>query len=140
MPRLAIVLVLLGAFLTMTAASAGAVVRIDRIQYDSSGPDDGSNTSLNAEWIRLENTGSKAVKLKGWSIRDAAGHVYRFGTFSLFAHNLVTIHTGHGSNSSHHRYWGSGSYIWNNDGDTATLKRANGPWRISVTTRAAAPR
>jgi hypothetical protein len=121
-----ILLFAVGCFLTATAAAAGAAVRIDRIQYDSPGADDGSNASLNAEWIRLENAGSKSVKLGGWTIRDAAGSVYRFGRFTLFAHNLVTIHTGHGSNTRHHRYWGSGNYIWNNDGDTATLKRVNG--------------
>jgi hypothetical protein len=37
----------------------------------------------------------------------------------------VTIHTGRGSNSARHRYWRR-DHIWNNDGDTATLKKSNG--------------
>ena len=38
----------------------------------------------------------------------------------------VKIHTGDGNNTSTDRYWGSGNYIWNNAGDTATLKDAKG--------------
>jgi hypothetical protein len=52
--------------------------------------------------------------------------VYRFGTFKLGAGASVKIHTGHGSNARKNVYWGSGNYIWNNDGDTATLKRPGG--------------
>jgi hypothetical protein len=36
------------------------------------------------------------------------------------------IHTGNGSNSARHRYWGQYWYVWNNDGDRAKLKKANG--------------
>ena len=39
---------------------------------------------------------------------------------------VAKIHTGHGSNTRKNVYWGSGNYIWNNDGDTATLKRPGG--------------
>jgi hypothetical protein len=59
-------------------------------------------------------------------LRDAAGHVYRFGSFKLGPAGTVRVHTGHGSDTHKNLYWGSGAYIWNNDGDTATLKRRNG--------------
>jgi hypothetical protein len=36
------------------------------------------------------------------------------------------LHTGNGSNTAAHRYWRSGSHIWNNEGDRATLKNAGG--------------
>jgi hypothetical protein len=34
-----------------------AAVKIDRVQYDSPGSDTGSNTSLNAEYVVIKNTG-----------------------------------------------------------------------------------
>jgi hypothetical protein len=74
----------------------------------------------------LKNTGSSARSLSGWTVRDVANHVYRFGTFTLRAGYSVTVHTGSGSNNSSNRYWRSGWYIWNNDGDTARLKNGSG--------------
>jgi hypothetical protein len=63
---------------------------------------------------------------RAWTIRDAASHVYKFGTFRLRAGYTVTVHTGHGTNTAINRYWGSSAYLWNNDKDTATLKNASG--------------
>jgi hypothetical protein len=111
--------------LGLTPAS-GAAIRIVKIYFDSPGSDTGSNSSLNAEWIRLKNTGSRGKYLTGWTIRDASGHVYVFGTYRLGAADRVTIHTGSGSNTSAHRYWRSDWYIWNNTGDTAKLKNRAG--------------
>jgi hypothetical protein len=111
--------------LSLAPASFGAI-RITKIYFDSPGSDTGSNSSLNAEWIRLKNTGSVGKQLQGWRIRDAAGHVYVFGTFKLKAGWTVTVHTGRGSNTARHRYWRSDNYIWNNDGDTAKLKNKAG--------------
>ncbi|WP_202805881.1 lamin tail domain-containing protein [Actinopolymorpha alba] len=107
-------------------AEAASSIQFGRIQYDSPGSDTGSNASLNAEWVVLKNVGSRAVSLRGWTVRDAQRHVYTFGTFTLNSGASVTLHTGTGTNSSTHRYWGSRAYIWNNSGDTATLKTASG--------------
>jgi hypothetical protein len=106
-------------------ANALAAVRITKVQYDSPGSDTGSKSSLNAEWVKIKNKGSKAVSLSGWTLRDTAGHVYSFGGFKLKAGSTITVHTGKGSNGAKHRYWGSGAYIWNNDGDTAILKKGS---------------
>jgi hypothetical protein len=38
----------------------------------------------------------------------------------------VTVHTGSGSNTARHRYWRSDGYIWNNDGERATMKNKAG--------------
>lgn len=113
-------------FVVALPAPAIAAVRIVKVQYDSPGPDYGSNSSLNDEWVKIRNTGSKAKGLKGWTLRDTAGHVYRFGAYKLGAGKTVTIHTGRGSNTGAHRYWNAGGYVWNNDGDKAKLKNANG--------------
>jgi hypothetical protein len=114
------------AVLALVAPGASAAIRIKTIYFDSPGADTGSNSSLNAEWIRLKNTGTTARKLTNWTVRDLSNHVYRFGTYTLGAGKTVTIHSGNGSNTAANRYWRSSGYIWNNDGDRATLKKPNG--------------
>ncbi|MGC4804198.1 lamin tail domain-containing protein [Micromonospora sp. DT233] len=66
------------------------------------------------------------ANLKSWTVRDKARHVYTFGDFRLAAGKSVYLHTGKGTNTSTDRYWGSGAYIWNNDGDTAYLRNSAG--------------
>lgn len=102
---------------------AGAGVRIVKIYYDSPGSDTGSNSSLNHEYVKMKNTGTNAVAMTGWTLRDTAGHIFRFPTFKLQPRSLVSVHTGKAMNGRHDLYWRSSWYIWNNDGDTATLKR-----------------
>ncbi len=102
-------------------------VFIHEIFYNSPGADHGSNTSLNAEWVDLHNSSGHPIALTHWTLRDKAGHVYKFrGTFRLRAHKDVKIHTGNGRDTRTDRYWNHGWYIWNNDGDTAVLKSASG--------------
>lgn len=107
-------------------AEALASARISGVQYDSPGSDGGSNSSLNAEWVRITNNSNTRKTLSGWTLHDTAGHVYRFRTFSLGAGKSVRVHTGSGRNSATDRYWGSGWYIWNNDGDRGILKNSSG--------------
>jgi hypothetical protein len=38
----------------------------------------------------------------------------------------VTVHTGKGHDRPGQRYWGQGWYVWNNDGDKATLRNKVG--------------
>lgn len=125
MKRIIIGLVCALTFVSLVPAAPGAI-RITKIYFDSPGSDGGSNSSLNAEWIRLKNTGSSRRSLTGWTIRDAAGHVYRFGRYKLAAGKTVTVHTGRGANRPRHRYWRQDGYVWNNDGDTAKVRSRGG--------------
>jgi hypothetical protein len=110
---------------TQAQAATGSV-HIEKIYYDSPGSDGGSNSSLNDEWVRIHNSRSAGVNLKGWTIRDIAGHTYTFGSYTLAAGRTVTVHTGSGDNTARHRYWDRSWYVWNNDTDRATLRRGNG--------------
>jgi Lamin Tail Domain/Protein of unknown function (DUF1524) len=101
-------------------------VRITAIDFDSPGSDTGSNSSLNAEWVRLKNVTATRRTLTSWTLHDASNHVYVFPNFSLAAGSAVQVHTGSGSNTAANLYWHSSSYIWNNTGDTATLRDAGG--------------
>lgn len=125
-PAIAVGIAVLLTVSSNAPALAGAKVRVYRIYYNSPGSDDGSDASLNAEWIQLKNTGNASSSLKGWTIRDKQNHVYQFGSFTLRAGKTVKVHTGEGSNTATDRYWGSGNYIWNNTGDKATLKNSGG--------------
>jgi hypothetical protein len=130
MRRVVLGLSLLGIVVAGAAPAAGAErvggVRLLKIQFDPPGADNGSNTSLNAEYVVIVNRGSHQVTLTGWTLRDRSAHVFRFPTFTLGAGAKVTIHTGTGSDNAHNLYWASDGYIWNNDGDTATLRRPSG--------------
>jgi hypothetical protein len=117
-----------GLVTTLGSASAQAAYRMEihEIYYNSPGRDTGSNSSLNAEWVQLHNRSGVPVTLTGWTLRDAQGHVYKFGVYKIKAHGYVKIHTGKGGNTQTDRYWGHSWYVWNNTGDTATLKNPGG--------------
>ena len=112
----------------VTAAEAAtSSLRFSKVYYDSPGADSGSNTSLNAEWIRIKNYSTTTKKyLTGWTVRDKSAHIYKFGAFALNPGASVTLYTGKGTNSSTKRYWAYNGYIWNNSGDTAYLRSSNG--------------
>jgi hypothetical protein len=104
-------------------AHAAPAVKITKIYYNSPGSDTGSNTSLNAEYVAIKNVTTTTRSLSGWTLKDAAGHTYTFGTFSLGAGRTVYVHTGKGTNTATHRYWQRAAYVWNNTGtDTGTLR------------------
>lgn len=107
-------------------AEAASAVQIYRVYYNSPGTDNRSNKSLNGEWVQLFNTSKTARQLKGYRLRDKTGYVYAFGSFTLKGRKSVYVHTGKGSNNAAHRYWGRGSYVWNNTGDAAYLRYPNG--------------
>jgi len=88
MRRIILMLAIASTVLLATATAATAAIKIGFVYCNSPGPDDGSNSSLNAEYVK--------------------------------------IHTGHGTNGRRNLYWGSRGYIWNNDGDKATLTRVGG--------------
>jgi len=115
------------------SAATVPVVYIHVIQYSPAGPDvPVTMAKLNGEWVQLTNTTGTSVSLSHWTLRDKAGHVYRFPAFALKAHKSVVVHTGSGENNAANLYWGhkppkSTSYVWNNSGkETATLKNAAG--------------
>ena len=49
------------------SAEAASAIKITKVYYNSPGSDYGSNTSLNAEWVRITNTGTTWRALTGWT-------------------------------------------------------------------------
>lgn len=107
-------------------AEAASALQLGKINYNAPGSDTSSNTSVNGEYVVIKNTSSSSKCLTGWTVRDAAGATYKFGSFCLAGYKSVYLHTGKGTNSSTRRYWGRGWHVWNNTGDTAYLRNGSG--------------
>jgi len=92
---------------------------------------------LNGEYVTLKNNCAFSCELTGWSISDAASHVYTFSSFSLGSGNAFTLYSGAGTDTSSQLYWNSPytpcKAIWNNDGDTLNLKNSNGEIMLTYT-------
>jgi hypothetical protein len=105
------------------SALAASPIRLYKIYYNSPGPDRGGNASLNAEYVELHNTAGSAINLTDWVLHDGGQrHTYTFPSYTIKAHGYVLIHTGRGGATPSQLYWGQSWYVWNNTGDTATLK------------------
>lgn len=108
-------------------AQAAGGVRLTAVHYNSPGADTGTNSSLNAEWFTITNSASARRDMSLWKVRDSQGHAFRFPSgYFLGAGKTVKVHTGRGTSTALNRYWGQDNYIWNNDGDRATLKKPTG--------------
>jgi len=84
------------------------------------------NENLREEYVTLRNERRESVALTDWTLSDAAGHAYTFPETALAANDTVRVVTGAGENEPGVRYWGRDRAVWNNDGDTLTLRRPNG--------------
>ena len=106
-----------------TGSSPTSGVSFTRIVYDPAGPDDGSN--LDGELAAITNTTHTPIALTSWSLRDLAGADFGFPGVRLPGGATIRIHTGEGVRDTHDLYAGWG-YTWNNDGDVAFLRNADG--------------
>jgi hypothetical protein len=100
----------------------GSGMKILGIVYDPPGPD------IKAERIILQNQGSEAADLSGWTMRDAANHVYTFksGTYAQPS-DVLRLWTKSGQDGGGDLYWNRGAAVWNNTpGDVAKLRNAQG--------------
>ncbi|MER5183144.1 lamin tail domain-containing protein [Streptomyces sp. NPDC002896] len=98
-----------------------SAVVIRDVRADSPGFDDGSNWSLNGEWIEIANTSRRSVDLYGWTLRNEDGYRYRFGYLRLAAGSTVRVHTGIGRDTRFDVYQDRRNYVWDNRSDTAAL-------------------
>ena len=56
-------------------AQAAATVYISKVYYSSPGAGDGSNSSLDAEYVVIRNADAVSHSISGSTVRDAGGHV-----------------------------------------------------------------
>lgn len=100
-----------------------ASVAIIAIDYDPPGRD------VAGEHVVLQNLSTKPVDLTGWTLRDIAPvrpHVFKFPSFSLPSSGQVRVWTKSGTGDPTNLFWRRRAAIWNNTGDTAILRDAEG--------------
>jgi hypothetical protein len=96
-------------------------VAISYIEYDPPGRD------IDGEYVLIANATDAPVEMAGWTLSDGdAKHVYTFAAFSLAAGAEVKLWTKAGADDANNLYWRSRGAVWNNDGDTGTLRDAGG--------------
>ncbi len=89
-------------------------------------PPDGA-ADLNGETVTIRNDGLTTMDLSRWTLADASGkNLFIFPTMTLQPGGVVIVHSGRGSPNGPDRYWGKTTGIWNDAGDTATLRDAAG--------------
>jgi competence protein ComEC len=104
-----------------TATPAGpAMVKITNIFYD------GAGTLEPDEFVEIHNEGNQAIQLQGWSLSDESNHVFNFPAYLMQPDQICRVYT----NEDHPEWcgfnYGSREAIWNNTGDTATLRDGQG--------------
>lgn len=83
--------------------------------------------NTNGEYAILSNPSPAAIDLSGWTLCDEARHCFTFPQgATLEGAGRIVLFTGLGVDAGNQFYWGSGSAIWNNRGDTAYLYDAAG--------------
>lgn len=106
-----------------SAATGGPGLRL-RVHADAPGDD---NRNPNGEYVVLENTRGVDSSIAGWTICDAASHCFRFPPGAVVAAGgEVVVYTGAGKSDGGRYFMGRGRAVWNNDGDTATLRDRDG--------------
>jgi len=91
----------------------------------------GGKETLNDEYIVIQNRGTNALEMTGWTLLDEGNNRYLFPNFILGPGAKVTLRSGVGRNTATDLYWGSRRAVWNNDGDTILIKDAKGRLALS---------
>jgi micrococcal nuclease len=108
---------------TPDGGSADGRLAVVNVNADAEGND---NENLNDEYVTLANRGNETLDLSGWTVTDEAGKTYTFGNVTLEPDARVTLHSGSGEDTASDVYWGQSSAVWNNAGDTVTVRDADG--------------
>jgi len=89
-------------------------------------PPDGA-ADVNGETVTIRNDGLATVDITRWTLVDASGkNLFSFPSLALTPGGIAVIHSGRGVPSGPDLYWGKTKGIWNDAGDTATLRDAAG--------------
>lgn len=91
---------------------------------DATGDD---SKNLDGEWVELKNTSGGPLDLTGWTLSDSDSNTYTFPEgFTLPASESVTVHSGSGSDTTNHLYWGASQPVWQNGGDRIVVRNQQG--------------
>jgi micrococcal nuclease len=94
------------------------------IRADAPGND---HEHLDEEAVVFGNAGDAPLDVGGWTVRDAAGHVYRVPAgVTIPPDGRLELVTGAGTDDGDTLYWGRDAAVWNNGGDTVVVRDADG--------------
>ena len=77
------------------------------------------------ESIELRNVGAGRVQLRGWTIGDGDGNLFRFRRLSLRGGRSVSVATGRGIATATRRFWHRSKQVWDDRGERAVLRTPN---------------
>lgn len=86
---------------------------------------DGAGSQEPDEYVEIRNEDTQSLQLAGWTLRDAANHVFTFPTFTLQPGQVCRVYTNQIHPSWCGFSFGSGSAVWNNGGDCAELQNSH---------------
>jgi len=79
-----------------------------------------------ADWQTATATASPSGLALVERHEDATGKSYTFRNYTLGPGERVALYTGSGSDNATARYWGASGAVWNNGGDTVTVRTSGG--------------
>ncbi len=104
---------------------------VSTINADARGDD---RRNLRDEYVNFTNTGEQTLLMTDWTLTDGVGKQYRFPDgFTLKPGATVTVFTGRGVDTETDLYWDAESPVWNNDGDTITVRTDTGQRIVNET-------
>ena len=107
-----------------TGTEQESPLELVEIHADAAGND---NENLDDEYLVFENAGSESIDISGWTLSDSAGHTYTVPEdVQLASGARIRLVTGSGTNTDSTLYWGESEALWNNGGDTITVRNADG--------------
>jgi hypothetical protein len=77
---------------------------------------------LEFESVLIQNVGTTAPNMGGWTLSDREGNVFTFPELVLEPGAKVRVWTQAGENVPTDLYWGRSEPVWNNDSDEAVLR------------------
>jgi len=82
------------------------------------------NGQIKFHWRAPNET--KALDLSDWVVENDDGQQFVFPDgFTLESGQNVTVHSGRGSDTETDVYWGATREVWDDDGDTITIRTAD---------------
>ncbi len=81
--------------------------------------------SISEERMIIQNDGTQALELTGWSLADANGLTFTFPQLTLYPGVDVQLHTLPGKDSPTDLYWGLSASVWTS-GELAALYDGQG--------------
>jgi len=105
---------------TLPIGSVTGNAVIDEVMYNPAGDD------VLGEYVLIRNSDPGTIDMTGWQLYDVGpNYTYTFPPFTLAPGAAVRVWTGIGMDDGANLYWDRQQAVWNNEGDVATLVRAD---------------